>query len=60
LLLCFRWEEDKAALLACENLVDLLIRTEEEIGVDDLRKVDVPEHLTETFTKEDATFLKLS
>ncbi|KAF4527157.1 hypothetical protein B566_EDAN007197 [Ephemera danica] len=55
-----KWEEDRAALLACENLVDLLIRTEEEIGVDDLRDVDVPENLTTTFTKEDETFIQLS
>ncbi|CAB3363451.1 Hypothetical predicted protein [Cloeon dipterum] len=40
-----RWEEDKEALLVCQNLAELLIKKEEEIGVDDLRKLDVPQDL---------------
>jgi hypothetical protein len=53
-----KWEKDKKALLACENLVDILIRTEEEIGEDNLREVDVPEHLRDGFQKADEDFVK--
>lgn len=52
-----KWEskvgENKVALLKCENVVNILIRTEEEIGEDDLTKVDVPEDLKEKFDKFD-------
>jgi hypothetical protein len=51
-------KKDKKALLACENLVDILIRTEEEIGEDNLREVDVPEHLRDGFQKADEDFVK--
>lgn len=41
-----KWElktgEDKLALIACENVVDVLIRTEEEIGHDNLKEVEIP------------------
>ncbi|CAD6237335.1 GSCOCG00002258001-RA-CDS, partial [Cotesia congregata] len=37
-----KWEKDKAALLACENVIDILIRTEEEIGIDNLKQIEVP------------------
>lgn len=53
-----KWEKDKKVLLACENLVDILIRTEEEIGEDDLKKIEVPEDLKEGFNKADEEFLK--
>ncbi|KAF2882791.1 hypothetical protein ILUMI_23303 [Ignelater luminosus] len=44
-----KWEKDKKSLLACENLVDILIRTEEEIGEDNLKDVEVPPDLQEKF-----------
>lgn len=46
-----KWEKDRKALVACENLVDILIRTEEEIAEDNLKEVVVPDHLTENFDK---------
>lgn len=33
---------DKAALRACENVVDILIRTEDEIGEDNLKTIEIP------------------
>ncbi|RZC38963.1 FAM203 family protein, partial [Asbolus verrucosus] len=53
-----KWEKDRKALLACENLVDILIRVEEEIGADNLKEIEVPEHLHEGFKKADEEFLK--
>ncbi|KAJ8949189.1 hypothetical protein NQ318_021682 [Aromia moschata] len=53
-----KWEKDKKALAACENLVDILIRTEEEIGEENLKEVDVPHHLHEDFKKMDEERLK--
>ncbi|XP_044261319.1 protein HGH1 homolog isoform X2 [Tribolium madens] len=53
-----KWEKDKKALLACENLVDILIRTEAEIGEDDLKALEVPQDLREGFSKADEEFLK--
>lgn len=43
---------DKLALLACENVVDVLIRTEEEIGEDNLKELDIPSEYEEKFNKE--------
>lgn len=37
-----KWERDCEVLAACENLVDILIRTEEEIGVENLKEVEIP------------------
>ncbi|CAG9769971.1 unnamed protein product [Ceutorhynchus assimilis] len=48
-----KWEKDKKALLACENLVDILIRTEEEIVEDNLKELDIPNDLVENFNKMD-------
>lgn len=48
-----KWENtdegDKLCLIACENVVDILIRTEEEIGEDNLKTVDIPSDLIEKF-----------
>lgn len=43
---------DKLALLACENVVDILIRTEEEIGEDNLKELSIPDDLEEKFNNE--------
>lgn len=64
---------DRFALLACENVVDILIRwvscnivnsfscnfnafeyfrTEEEIGEDNLKELDIPDNLLDKFEKE--------
>lgn len=53
-----KWETDKAALLACENVIDILIKTEEEIGHENLKLVDVPADCVEKFKKMDEEFLK--
>ncbi|XP_034180973.1 protein HGH1 homolog [Osmia lignaria lignaria] len=52
-----KWEKNKNALLACENVVDILIRTEEEIGLDNLKDVEVPSEYTEKFHKMDQDFI---
>nr|XP_018915455.1 PREDICTED: protein HGH1 homolog [Bemisia tabaci] len=46
-----KWEKDSETLLACENVVDILIRTEEEIGIENLLEVEVPSDLKEKFEK---------
>ncbi|XP_072749962.1 protein HGH1 homolog [Anoplolepis gracilipes] len=52
-----KWEKDKSCLLACENVVDILIKTEEEIGLDNLKEVDVPSEYTEKFQKISKDFI---
>lgn len=42
---------DKRALRACEDVVDILIKTEDEIGHDDLKKVDIPDEMMEKIEK---------
>ncbi|XP_011503090.1 PREDICTED: protein HGH1 homolog [Ceratosolen solmsi marchali] len=53
-----KWEKNKAALLACENVVDILIKTEEEIGVDNLKDIEVPEVYKEKFNELDKLYLE--
>lgn len=36
---------DKLTLRACENVVDILIRTEDEIGEDDLKSLEIPNNV---------------
>lgn len=55
-----KWEKSPAVLLACENVVDILIRKEEEIGIDDISAVTVPEDMTEKFVKMDEEFVNNS
>lgn len=52
-----KWEKDRKSLLACENLVDILIRTEEEIGRENLKDLEVPADMQEKFTKMDEDFI---
>ncbi|XP_034946105.1 protein HGH1 homolog [Chelonus insularis] len=51
-------EEDKAALLALENVINILIRTEEEIGVDNLKLLEVPTDYSEKFNEIDEEYFK--
>ncbi|XP_017484413.1 PREDICTED: protein HGH1 homolog [Rhagoletis zephyria] len=57
-----KWEskfgKDKECLLACENVVDILIKKEEEIGLDNYKEVDVPEDVAHKFVKEDNEYLQ--
>ncbi|XP_043231105.1 protein HGH1 homolog isoform X1 [Amphibalanus amphitrite] len=47
-----KWETDEAALELCEELVNILIKTEDEIGVDDLKAVQIPNDVAERLHKE--------
>lgn len=53
-----KWEKDRKALLACEQLVDILIRTEEEIGAENIKDIEVPDDLQDKFMRMDEEFLK--
>lgn len=56
-----KWENtdagDKFCLLSCENVVDILIRTEDEIGEDNLKTLDVPNDLVEKFDNMDSNLV---
>lgn len=56
-----KWENtnagDKLCLISCENVVDILIRTEDEIGEDNLKQLDVPNELVEKFDKMDSNLV---
>lgn len=52
-----KWETEPSLILACENVVDILIRTEDEIGVDNLKCLEVPEELQEQFRKMDTDII---
>lgn len=56
-----KWENtdagDKSCLLSCENVVDILIRTEEEIGEDNLKSLDIPNDLAEKFGEMDSNLV---
>ncbi|XP_030376306.1 protein HGH1 homolog [Scaptodrosophila lebanonensis] len=45
-------------LQACENVVDILIKNEEEIGLDNYKALEVPADHTEKFLQEDADYVK--
>ncbi|EDW98643.1 protein HGH1 homolog [Drosophila yakuba] len=58
-----KWEakvaKDSDCLLACENVVDILIKKEEEIGLDNYKtEVEVPAEQSEKFVQEDAAYVK--
>lgn len=42
---------DKRALRACEDVVDILIKTEDEIGHDNLKQVEIPDDMIEKIEK---------
>lgn len=44
-------EEDLETRAACENLVDILIRTEEEIGVENLKEIEIPAEIQRNFNE---------
>ena len=51
-------EKDRACLLAVENLVDILIKREDEINVENYKHLEVPEDLHDKFEQMDASYLK--
>lgn len=50
-------EKDRVCLLATENLVDILIKTEEEIKIDNYKEVAVPENVIDKLNKMDECYL---
>lgn len=48
-----KWETDPANDVAIQNLIDILIGDEPEEGLEDLHKIEIPDHLKEKFHKED-------
>ncbi|XP_040573719.1 protein HGH1 homolog [Lepeophtheirus salmonis] len=53
-------EKDKVVKLACENLVDILIKKEEEIKVDNYKDVKVPENIISDLKQMDKEYLEES
>lgn len=51
-------EKDREVQLACENVIDILIKTEEEIIVENYKEVEVPDHLHEKFKQQDDFYLE--
>jgi len=51
-------EKDREVLLATENVVDILIKTEEEINIENYKEVEVPEDLVPQFKKMDEAYLQ--
>ncbi|KAJ0169503.1 hypothetical protein K1T71_015090 [Dendrolimus kikuchii] len=52
-----KWEKDPRNLLACENVVDILIQKEVEVGADDLSSVEVPDEMKQKFEKIDSDYI---
>ncbi|XP_058805971.1 protein HGH1 homolog [Phymastichus coffea] len=53
-----KWEKEKTVLLACENVVDILIKTEEEIGLDNLKEIEIPEEYKKKFYEMDKQYIE--
>ena len=51
-------EKDKHVKLACENLVDILIKKEEEINVENYKEVEVPDDVVPQLEEMDKEYLK--
>lgn len=51
-------EKDREVLLAAENIIDILIKTEEEISVENYKEVDVPSEHVDKFEKMDQIYLE--
>ncbi|KAJ8704953.1 hypothetical protein PYW08_012273 [Mythimna loreyi] len=52
-----KWEKDPKVKLACENVVDILIQKEDEVGAEDLSAVEVPDDMKEKFEKMDEDYI---
>ena len=50
-------EKNREVLLACENLVDILIKKEEEISVEKYTDVEVPDDVVEKLNEIDKEYL---
>ncbi|XP_026325655.1 protein HGH1 homolog [Hyposmocoma kahamanoa] len=47
-----KWETDPKVRQVCENVVDILIQKEEEVGVEDLSTVEIPRDVEEKFQEQ--------
>lgn len=45
----FNWEKNKEVEVSCHNLIDILIKEEHEINVDNLKNVEVPDKMAKEF-----------
>ncbi|KAG7177736.1 protein HGH1 homolog [Homarus americanus] len=52
-----KWEEDQHCVMLNEDVVNLLLRTEEEIGTDDLSAVEVSSDMAAKFIAQDMKYL---
>jgi len=50
-------DANREVRLAAENIIDILIKTEEEINIDNYKEVEVPENMHEKFQHMDAQYL---
>merc|ERR1719153_359460 len=50
-------EKNRACLLAVENIVDILIKTEEEIKINNYKEVEVPSNVVDKLKKMDELYL---
>ena len=50
-------EKDRACLLAAENIIDILIKTEDEINLDNYKDVEVPDDVVDKLNKMDECYL---
>ncbi|KAH6934649.1 hypothetical protein HPB50_026266 [Hyalomma asiaticum] len=46
-------ESSRPVLVACENLVSILISDEPEPGMENLNEIDIPEHIVKKFEAEE-------
>jgi len=51
-------EKNREVLLAAENIIDILIKTEEEIQIENYKEVEVPSQHLEDFKKMDKLYLE--
>jgi len=50
-------EKDRGCLLASENIIDILIKTEDEINLDNYKDVEVPNEVVDKLEKMDECYL---
>jgi hypothetical protein len=51
-------EKDKFVLLACENVIDILIKKEHEINIDNYHEHEVPDEVVPKLIEMDEDYLK--
>ncbi len=56
--LFYQNEEDKVVRLACENVIDILIKREDEINLDNYHDHEIPEEVLPQLEEMDREYLK--